>query len=139
MSLEANIAYIQSRQKGVSDAVKQAHADINEYKNRFKSDTPNQYLKDLQEKIFKAKDHAKRAELQADFDKKLVGSRSHIKSMIEAKEKRIKEMNQQLTELDGEIKKLGKDLEGVKERLNEFESENVNEKGEIITDFEELC
>jgi septal ring factor EnvC (AmiA/AmiB activator) len=78
-------------------------------------------------------------EILFDVDKKLAGSRAHIKSMIEAKEKRIDEMNEQLSTLDNEIKKAQKDHNEAQERRAEFEKTKMNEKGEIISDFEEPC
>ncbi|MDR2099901.1 MAG: hypothetical protein LBP40_03610 [Campylobacteraceae bacterium] len=86
-----------------------------------------------------SKNAAKRAELQADFDKKLIGAREHIKNMTASKQKRITEMEEQQGRLESEIIKTQKELKDAEENLKKFEDEDMNDKGEIISDFEELC
>jgi chromosome segregation ATPase len=131
--------YLKGKLESVKGGIDTARKDIQTLKSKLKDDTPNQYLKDLQQKILKAKDAAKRAELQSDFDKKLAGSRTHIKNMIEAKQKRTGELSEQMNALQKEIKTSNSDLNDAAKRLREWEDVNMNDKGEIITDFEEVC
>ncbi|MDR0665885.1 MAG: hypothetical protein LBF71_00575 [Campylobacteraceae bacterium] len=131
--------YLNNKFQNLKGAINVAHNDIKALEEKLKTDTPNQTLKDLRQRILKTKEAAKRAELQSQFDKMLAGSQTHTKNMIEAKQKRINEMSKQAYDMQSEIKTSKEDLDNIAKKLTEFEDKNMNDKGEIVTDFEEIC
>jgi chromosome segregation ATPase len=132
--------FLKGRRDSIKRNIEITKDEIANLKEKLTSDRPNKYLGELFEKIAKTKDKAKRGELQADYDRKLANSRANMEKMIEAKRKRIADMESLHVKTLEAIETNKTDLADASSKLSSFERRHIGNDGKIKAEItEEIC
>lgn len=131
--------HLKFKKETLKRQIKTIEVEIIEKQELLRSDAPNKYLREIQEKMLKTKDKIKRAKYKKDYDYKLGNARKRIKDMIVSKKKRIENSELLLKKNEKDIEIIEKDVINQTKALDEFEAKHVGADEKIKSELEEVC
>ena len=133
------LGYLNSRVSSAKRDIELYTKEIGELNAKLKLDAPNEGLKNLQQRILKESDKTKKSALQDEFSAKLAKVKEATKRTIELRQKKIGEKNADIEKFGKEVQTIREDIAGIKKQLEEFEGKHFDERGNIKSEFEEVC